>query len=569
MPETLGPRALNRALLARQLLLRRAKLTPLEAIRHLCGLQAQAPFPPYYGLWSRLHGFRPEQLGQLVLDRQVVRIALMRGTVHLVAADDWGWLRAAVQPLFDRDIRTNASYAKALAPLDLSAVAARARALLAESPRTPAELGKLLAEQWPDTPPAALAHAARGLLPLVQVPPRAVWGRSGRTTLAHAEDWLGVPPAPISGAQPPHSAQPTAPHHPQPPTTHDALPPRSAQPAATQHPRPPTTDDALPPQPAQPTAPHHRQPPATADAQPPHSAHSVATQHPQPPVNHDGLLPQPAQSTPTHHSPPSATADATPPQPALSHHPQTPSSHDTVPPQRTQSTPAHRSRPPVTLDGLPPQPAESTATHHPQPPATADSLPPQPAQPAPTHHSQPPSSPEVRLAQLEELVLRYLAAFGPASVADVQAWSGLTRLSEVVDRLRPRLCVFRSEQGRELFDLPDAPRPDPATPAPPRFIAEFDNLLLSHADRSRVLPEGARKRVFGVPNGVFPGTFLVDGLVRGTWRITRERGAASLEIEPYGRISTKDRAALESAGARLLRFAAGEVAHDIRFMPLE
>jgi hypothetical protein len=366
--QVLGVRALNRALLARQFLLRRVKLPPLAAVRHLCGMQAQAPFPPYFGLWSRLHGFAPEHLSRLLLDRSVVRLALMRGTVHLVTAEDCLFLRPLVQPLLDRDLRTNQAYAAALSGLDLPGLANQARAVLAERPCTGAELGRLLAQQHPDRPPAALAHAARGLLPLVQVPPRAVWGRSRQPTYLTAEDWLGRP--------------------------------------------------------------------------------------------------------------------------------------------------------------LDPRP------------------------------------------RLDELVLRYLAAFGPATVQDVQAWSGLTRLGEVVDGLRAQLNVFADEQGRELFDLPDAPRPEPDTPVPPRFIAEFDNLLLSHADRTRVLSAEARKRVFGVRNGVFPGTVLVDGFVRGTWRIRGGRDAATLEIEPYQRISKKDLAALESAGARLLRFAAPGRTAGIRFREL-
>lgn len=361
----LGPRALNRALLARQFLLRRVHASPLDVVHHLCGMQAQAPFPPYFGLWSRLHGFTPRALADLLLDRSVVRIVLMRGTVHLVTADDCLFLRPLVQQILDNDLRTNTQYAAALRNVDFPSLATKTRALLTERPHTAGELGKALAEAGGHGHPAALAHAARGLVPLVQVPPRAVWGRSGEPTYATAEDWLGRP----------------------------------------------LRDNA----------------------------------------------------------------------------------------------------------------------------SRAD------------------------------LVVRYLSAFGPATVRDVQAWSGLTRLGEVLDRLRPRLEVFADEQGRELFDVPEAPRPEPDTPAPPRFIAEFDNLLLAHADRTRVLTDEHRKRLFSARNGLIPGTILVDGFVRGTWRIRREQAAATLEIEPYQRISTKDAGALESAGRRLLKFAAPGATHAVTF----
>jgi len=167
----------------------------------------------------------------------------------------------------------------------------------------------------------------------------------------------------------------------------------------------------------------------------------------------------------------------------------------------------------------------------------------------------------------ELLVTRYLGAFGPATVADAQAWSGLTRLAEVTDRLRPGLRTFRDERDRELFDLPDAPRPGPDTPAPVRLVAEFDNLVLSHADRTRVVSDDHRQRLY-TRNGIFPGTVLVDGFVAGAWRITRSRGAATLTAELFRPVRSPDRDAITAEAERLLGFAAPRDGHEIRFAPL-
>jgi hypothetical protein len=370
----LSLQALNRALLARQLLLSRAPLPDagaradrvIETVEHLAGLQAQAPFPPYYGLWSRLAGFRPEDLAELILDRRVVRIALMRGTIHLVSARDCLLLRPLVQPVLDRALKT--IFGKQIEGVDTVALAAAGRDLLAEKPLTFSELGGLLAEQWPGHPPNALAQAVRALVPLIQVPPRAVWGAAGQSAHTPAEAWLGRP-----------------------------------------------------------------------------------------------------------------------------------------------------------LDGN---------------------------------------------SALERLVTRYLAAFGPATVRDIQAWSGLTRLREPVERLRPSLLTFRDEQGNELLDLPESPRPDPATPAPVRLVAEFDNLVLSHADRTRVISEQNRKRLF-TRNGIFPGTVLINGFVLGIWRITRSRDAAALSIDMFEPVSGRDRDAVTREGERLLAFAApGAPGYEIRFAPV-
>ena len=371
--DVLNLRALNRALLARQMLLEPSPLPEgpgragavIAMVEHLAGLQAQAPFPPYYGLWSRLAGFQPADLAELLVSRQVVRIALMRATIHLVSARDCLTLRPLIQPVLDRALP--AIFGKQFAGLDTGALAEAGRALVDAEPRTFGELGGLLATDWPGHPPNALAQGVRVLVPLVQVPPRAVWGASGLSRHTSAQAWLGSPldPGPSPGA----------------------------------------------------------------------------------------------------------------------------------------------------------------------------------------------------------LVLRYLTAFGPATVADVQAWSGLTRLGEVVDRLRPGLRTFRDERGKELFDLPDAPRPAPATPAPARLVAEFDNLVLSHADRARVISPGHRQRL-NTRNGIFPGTVLVDGFVAGMWRIARTRGAATLTIEMFVPVSPAGRDAIVAEAERLLGFAAPGDSHEIRFAPL-
>jgi hypothetical protein len=162
---------------------------------------------------------------------------------------------------------------------------------------------------------------------------------------------------------------------------------------------------------------------------------------------------------------------------------------------------------------------------------------------------------------LDGLVGRYLAAFGPATVADMRSWSGISGLREVVDRLRPGLVVSRDERGRELFDVPDAQRPDPDTPAPVRFMPEYDNLLLGHADRSRFGDDDRVAALFGErPIGL--GAILVDGRVQGTWRV--ERGGSRREpgstlrirtVQPLGRA---DHTATTEEGQRLLEFLAAE-----------
>lgn len=189
----LGPRALNRALLERQLLARRDPRPVADAIAHLVGVHAQVPAGPYVGLWSRLDGFAFEDLATQLRERALVRTALQRSTIHLVTAADCLGLRPLVQPVLDRDLFGNATHGPPMHGLDLDEVVTAGRAALDEQPRTPAELGALLAQRWPDRPAAALAYAVRNLAALVQVPPRGIWGASGKTRHATAETWLGRP----------------------------------------------------------------------------------------------------------------------------------------------------------------------------------------------------------------------------------------------------------------------------------------------------------------------------------------------------------------------------------------
>jgi hypothetical protein len=407
----LSQRAVNRALLARQLLLARTPLPAaghgraarvIHTIEHLVGLQAQAPFPPYYGLHSRLDGFRPEDLAALITDRSVVRIALMRGTIHLVSARDCLPLRRLVQPVIERGLR--GAFGQQLAGVDPVALAAVGRSLVEAEPMTFSQLGQALAARWPGYPPAALAQAVRAFVPLVQLPPRAVWGRAGQPVHTSAEHWL---------AQDPDARDPDA-----------------------------------------------RDP----DARDP-DARDLGAQNP------GGQAPA-----------------------------------------------------------------------------------------------------------LAQLVTRYLGAFGPATVRDVQAWAGLTGLKAVLEQLRPSLVTFRDEPGAELFDLPAAPRPGEEAPAPPRLVAEFDNLILSHAERSRVISPTATQRISTV-NGVIPATVLIDGFVSGMWRLDRGRDAAALTIElfaPEGRKVQEGRQspdtvrdALAAEAGRVLAFGAPGLAPHVRFAPLK
>src|ERR687896_812982 len=273
--EILGRRALNRALLERQLLLRRADLPVRDAVERLLGLQAQAIAPPYYGLGSRLGPFDPHELGRMLTDREAVRMTLMRGTVHLVTVRDALLLRPLVQVVIERG--HNGAFGRRMGGADLAELERGVREELDGEALHARELGRRLVARGVGEDVEAIGNATRVYVPLVQVPPRGVWGKSGQAKYATLEAWTGR------------------------------------------------------------------------------------------------LL-------------------------------------------------------------------ESNAS-------------------------------------IDEVVLRYLAAFGPASVMDTQKWSGLTKLREAFERLRPRLVTFRDEAGGELFDLPDAPRPDPDGPAPGRLLREYGKVL--------------------------------------------------------------------------------------------
>ena len=343
-------RALNRALLHRQLLLRRWKLAPAKAIERLVGLQAQATNPPYFALWTRLDGFSRDQLTQLLTDRRVVRLAMMRSTLHLVTAADCLALRPVLQPMLEQAY-ARSTHSRKTADLDLDEVAKVARELIEAESLTNADLGRALTERWPGRDVTALLQAVRTKLALVQLPPRGVWGVGGQPTGTTASAWLGLPFAPIS---------------------------------------------------------------------------------------------------------------------------------------------------------------------------------------------------------VDDLVLRYLGAFGPASVQDAQTWSGLTRLREVFDRLRPQLRLFTDASGVELFDLPAAGRPDPDTPAPVRFLSEFDNSLLAHADRARIIAPAHRPHVF-TANGIIRGTVLVDGFVAATWKLAPD----ALTVTPLTALKPRDE--IEAEAHRLMTFADADV----------
>ncbi|GGM40285.1 hypothetical protein GCM10011608_26350 [Micromonospora sonchi] len=363
-PRLLSARALNRATLARQLLLDRADLPVRDAVAHLCGMQAQEPQEPFVGLWSRLRAFDPAVLSDLLTRRQLVRAILMRRTIHLLTAEDALAWRARHDSMLRQ--RVLGVYRRELDGVDLDDLAAAGRAVLADGePRSMTGLARTLGDRWPGPGPRALGELlVAALIPTVQLPPRGLWRTTAGARYLPLAAWLGRdidPPAP------------------------DSLP-RSGSPGRGN-------------------------------------------------VGSDPVG--------------------------------------------------------------------------------------------------------------ETLVRRYLAAFGPAATADLRAWCGLTGLRGAVAAIREQLVAFRDERGRELLDLPDAPRPDPDTPAPVRFLPAFDNAILGYHDRSRIIDDTHRGlSVTGAR------VVLVDGRVAATWTIK----AGTVTVTPLRPLTRDEHTAVAEQGQDLASF---------------
>ena len=359
-PDRLTRRQLNRATLARQLLLERSDLSAPAAVENLVGLQSQAPLAHYVALWSRLADFDPSEAGVPLESGDLVRTHAMRATVHLFTRRDALGIRALMQPMLAARFASS-PFPKLLPNVDLDAVCREARSLATERPLSRIELGRGLAEHFPDAPEEPLAYAATYLEPMAQVPPRGVWGKRAPVRWQTYRGWLGT--------------------------------------------------------------------------------------------------------------------DANTP------------------------------------------------------------------------------------ARIDQIVLRYLGAFGPATVGDIRIWSGLSGLREVVDRLAPDLRIFADESGRKLLDLPEAPRPAADVPAPVRFLPEYDNALLSHDDRTRIIPD---RRPVPLPpgDGARVGTVLIDGDFRGTWQLVSTKHTADLQVDAVG-LSGSEISQVEEEGQRLRAFLRSDLPGDV------
>lgn len=343
-------RILNRTLLVRQHLLARVDTDPLDMTQHLLGLQAQATLPPYLSLHARLADFDPVEFSRAIADRRIVRLLLMRGTVHAVTPGDAATLRPLVQPMLDKITRNSAASRDAVGvPRD--ELLAAGRAVLDGGPLGLAELGERLAERFAGVPGRALANTLRESMPLVQLPPRGLWNRPGGVVYDALQNWIGP-------------------------------------------------------------------------------------------------LPEPAPAT--------------------------------------------------------------------------------------------------------EVMRRYLRAFGPATAADVTAWSRITGVAGVLAELGDELVRYRTDSGRTVLDLVGLPLIDPQTPAPARLLGQYDNVWLSHAGRDRVTAPDARRRWMGVNGGV-ANTVFVDGWLAGLWRRTR---SGAVDVEMFRPLSRAEQQELDAEVAGVEPFLA-------------
>jgi hypothetical protein len=343
-------REFNRATLSRQMLLKREAIPISEAVERLVALQSQIPNPPYIGLWTRLQDFQRDNLTRLMEQRQIVRAAMMRSTLHLLTAADHQRFREVLQPALVKAL--SAFFGARSKVLNIPQLVEAAREHLSVAPRSTGELKKRLLEIAPDGDADAMAYAVRTYLPLIQVPPGGTWGTGSMASYVTADSWLG----------------------------------------------------------------------------------------------------------------------------------------------------------------------KNTTTE-----------------------------------SLQSLFFRYLAAFGPASIMDFQTWSGLVNLKPLLEPFKAELIIYRDEQGKELLDLPGMLLPEGDTPAPVRFIPEYDNLLIAQADRRRVIADTDRPKVF-LSAARVRATILVDGFVRGAWKTERVKKAATLIIEPFGVIPDEARETLIEEGESLIRF---------------
>jgi hypothetical protein len=352
--ETLSNRQLNRATLARQMLLERSDLGIADAVRFLGGLQAQQSNDPYIALWSRLNGFTHPALTSLIVDRTLVRATSMRGTLHLHTADDLLNFRALVQPFLLAQWKSN--FLRRFGDNDKAKIHRAGVRLLDKGPMTSGALGKALQEKFPSGEPLAKSVLLQMSETLIQIPPTRLWGNGSAPLLTRVENWL--PP------------------------------------------------------------------------------------------------------------------------------------------------------------------------------------------------------PYKRQLSRKDLVRRYLAAFGPASINDMQIWCRLTKLAAEFEALRNELVAFVSEDdGRTLYDLPDAPRPDPDTPAPVRFLPLYDNVYLGFDNRRRMLQTADMKRINLFAD--FKPAVLVDGVIAAGWVVSMgKKGAARLDIEPYRKLTKTQIRELEKEGQAFLGFMA-------------